>query len=556
MAAMTLPALRIAIASDDATVGAIPAIRAQMLARAAEAADAGADLVVFPELATVGYPPKDLLDLPGFVAANLATVDALLPASRRLAILTGHVAINPSPTGKSLFNAASLLVDGRVVATWHKALLPCYDVFDDPRYFAPGAPAPPASLRGWRLGVTICEDIWTGPDATGRPLYDRDPAAEQLAQGADLLINLSASPWVVDKLARRRAIVSDLARRGAVPVIYANQVGANDELLFDGASFAVDRAGRLISQAPQFTPGLHLLTVAPPSDPQPAPALAPPAEGPPSVLAALEMGLRDYLRKTGFRDVVLGLSGGIDSALVAAIAARALGPAHVTGLLMPSPYSSDHSLADARALADNLGIHHHTLPIADAMAAYDRALAPVFAGTRPGLAEENVQARIRGNLVMAWANKFNALALSTGNKSELAVGYCTLYGDMAGALSLIADVPKMLVYALARLINADAVVIPLNSIDKPPSAELRPDQLDTDSLPPYPVLDDIIAAYVEDHLDDADIIARGHDPATVARVIALIHRAEYKRRQAAPTLKVTSKAFGVGRRYPIVHERP
>jgi NAD+ synthase (glutamine-hydrolysing) len=556
MAAMTLPSLHIAIVSDDATVGAIGAIRARMLERVAEAAAAGAHLVVFPELATVGYPPKDLLDLPGFVAANLATLGALLPASRDIAILTGHVARNPAPTGKPLFNAASLLVGGRISATWHKALLPCYDVFDDPRYFAPGAPAPTAELHGWRLGVTICEDIWTGPDATGRPLYDRDPAAEQLAQGADLLINLSASPWVVDKLAVRRHIVRDLARRGSVPVVYANQVGANDELLFDGASFAVDATGRLVAQAPQFQPEILHVTLAHPSNPQVAPEVSEPPEGSPSVLAALEMGLRDYLRKTRFRDVVLGLSGGIDSAVVAAIAARALGPEHVTGLLMPSPHSSDHSVADALALAENLGIRHHTLPIGEAMAAYDAALAPVFRGTVSGLAEENIQARIRGNFVMAWANKYNALALSTGNKSEVAVGYCTLYGDMAGALSLIADVPKMLVYELAHLINADGPSIPRSSIDKEPSAELRPGQLDTDSLPPYPILDDIIAAYVEDHLDDDDIVARGHDRATVKRVIALIHRAEYKRRQAAPTLKVTSKAFGVGRRYPIVHERP
>ncbi|MCB9786797.1 MAG: NAD+ synthase [Deltaproteobacteria bacterium] len=544
--------MKLAIVQDDATVGAIPAIRRRMLARVDDARAAGADLVIFPELSTVGYPPKDLLDLPGFVAANLQTVEALAPASRDIAILLGHVEPNPSPTGKPLFNSASLLVDGRVARTWHKALLPCYDVFDDPRYFAPGTASPVASLGGRTLGVTICEDIWTASEATGRPLYDRDPAGEQLAQGADLLINLSASPWSMDKLAVRRGLVARLARRGGVPVVYANQVGANDELLFDGASFIVDAKGRLVAQARQFAPDLLVFTL----DDQPAAAVPEPAEGTPALLAALEMGLRDYLRKTGFRDVVLGLSGGIDSAVVAAIAARALGPDHVTGLLMPSPWSSDHSVADARALAEALGIRHHVLPIGDAMAAYDRVLAPVFADTTPGLAEENLQARIRGNLVMAWANKYEALALCTGNKSEMAVGYCTLYGDMAGALSLIADVPKMMVYELAHLLNAQGRVIPESSVVKPPSAELRPGQLDTDSLPPYPVLDDIIEAYVEEHLDDDDIVRRGHARATVERVIALIHRAEYKRRQAAPTLKVTSKAFGVGRRYPIVHERP
>ena len=545
--------LKLALVQDNPVVGALADNRSRLLARVAEAAAAGADLVVFPELATIGYPPKDLLDLAGFVAANEETVAALAQATAELGVgvIVGHVARNPAPVGKRLLNAASLLDGGRVVQRWAKALLPTYDVFDEERYFEPGpGPAAVASFRGVRLGITICEDIWTEPQ--GRQLYRRSPGHEQLAAGADLLVNVSASPYEMDKLAERRALVSALAREGGVPMVYCNQVGANDELVFDGGSFACDGAGRLVAQAPQFVE--HVLWVELDAG-ETLPELEPPEEGTAAVLAALELGLRDYVHKCGFANVVLGLSGGIDSAVVCAIAARALGPDHVVGLLMPSPWSSDHSIADSDELARNLGIEHHIVPIEAMMQAYDMALAPLFEGRGSDVTEENVQARIRGNLLMAYSNKHGHLLLTTGNKSELAVGYCTLYGDMAGGLAVISDVPKMMVYALGRLCNAPREVIPEHIFVKPPSAELRPGQKDEDSLPPYPELDAIIDAWVTEHASEEEIVDRGHDPATVSRIIGLLHRTEFKRRQAAPGLKVTSKAFGFGRRFPVAHRR-
>ncbi|MGM0574192.1 MAG: NAD+ synthase [Myxococcota bacterium] len=551
---MTKRELTVAMVQDNPLVGAIEAIRERLFERVEEAKAAGADLVVFPEMATVGYPPKDLLDLAGFVEGNVETVISLATRVRGIAVLIGHVAPNDGPRGKPLYNAASLLADGRVVHTWRKALLPSYDVFDEARYFEPGAQAPVVDFEGWRIGVTICEDIWTDPEWFGRALYHREPAREQIAAGADVLVNVSASPYSMDKLDARRRLVCELAREGGVPVLYCNQFGANDELVFDGGSFAVDGEGRLIAQAPHFDEGMTLVTLG---DDERQPECHPPVEGCRAVLRALELGLRDYMDKCGFSQVVVGLSGGIDSAVVCAVAARALGPDKVVALLMPSPFSSDHSLVDARALARNLGVEHHVVPIDDTMKAYEATLARFFEGRKRDVTEENIQARIRGNILMAWSNKFGHMVLSTGNKSELAVGYCTLYGDMAGGLSLISDLPKMMVYDVARLINADAgrEVVPENILDKPPSAELAPDQKDEDTLPPYPVLDEIVRLYVEEHESVEQIAARGHDPDEVERVVGLIHRNEYKRRQSAPGIKVTSKAFGFGRRFPIAHRR-
>ena len=540
--------LRIALAQLNPTVGAIESNRAQLLAETERAREAGAHLVVFPELATLGYPPKDLLDLPRIVEGNLETVALLRAASHGIAVLIGYVGMAPGSSGKALTNSAALLVDGEEVSRWDKALLPTYDVFDEARYFEPSVQTHVVEFAGRTLGVTLCEDIWLDPVRSGRPLYHRAPADEQIALGADLLINLSASPFEMGKAAHRDHLAKELALGAGAPVVYCNQVGGNDELVFDGGSFVVDATGSVVARAAHFQTDLLIYELS-----GEARTSTPASAGPDeinSMLSALELGLSDYVRKCGFSSVVLGLSGGIDSAVTCAIAARALGPERVTGLLMPSPYSSDHSVADALDLASRLGVATHTLPIEGPMAAFDGALAEVFADQQPDVTEENIQARIRGTLLMAWSNKFGDLLLTTGNKSELAVGYCTLYGDMAGGLSLLSDVPKMWVYALARHINTFGEVVPLSTIEKPPSAELRPDQLDSDSLPPYEVLDALIAGYVEEGLDAEALVSRGFDRASVERVIQLIHLNEYKRRQAAPGIKISSRAFGFGRRFP------
>jgi len=550
---MTTTSLRIALAQVNPTVGAVQSNRAQLLEATARAREAGAHLVVFPEMATLGYPPKDLLDLPGIVEGNLETVAQLREASRGIAVLVGYVDVASGSSGKALTNSAALLVDGSEAARWNKALLPTYDVFDEARYFEPAAHTHVVEFSGRTLGVTLCEDIWLDPVRGGRPLYHRSPADEQIALGADLLINLSASPFETGKSAQRDELAKELALGANAPVVYCNQVGGNDELVFDGGSFIVDAAGTVVARAAHFTTDLLIYELSGERS-----ASVPAAPGPDetgSILAALELGLSDYVRKCGFSNVVLGLSGGIDSAVTCAIAARALGPERVTGLLMPSPYSSDHSVSDALDLARRLGVTTHTLPIEEPMRAFDDTLAEVFAGQQSDVTEENIQARIRGTLLMAWSNKYGDLLLTTGNKSELAVGYCTLYGDMAGGLSLLSDVPKMWVYALARHINTFGEVIPMSTIEKPPSAELRPDQLDSDSLPPYEVLDALIAGYVEEGLDAEALVNRGFDRASVERVIHLIHLNEYKRRQAAPGIKISSRAFGFGRRFPIAHRR-
>lgn len=546
--------MRIALAQFNPLIGDVDGNVTRMTLLAAQACAQRADLVVFPEQSVLGYPAKDLLLRREVVARNVAALEQLAAAARGVALLVGFAEPRPlQADGRPCWNAAALLANGAVEAIWRKTLLPNYDVFDEARYFQPAASAQPVvSLAGRRMGVAICEDMLFD-HALGRPRYSADPARALHAAGADLIVNLSASPYWLDKhLWRRERMAADALRLG-VDVVLVNQVGGNDELVFDGASFCVRRDGVCLAQAGGFSEELVVLDLD--SPPAALPTLP---HGPASLRAALTLGLRDYVRKCGFSDVVLGLSGGIDSAVVACLAADALGPAHVHAVAMPSRFSSDHSLTDARALAAALGVRLTVAPIEPLHATAERVLAPLMQGRAPDVTEENVQARLRGMLLMALSNKFGELLLTTGNKSELAVGYCTLYGDMCGGLAVISDVPKTMVYQLARQINdhAGEMLIPQSTLTKPPSAELRPGQTDQDALPPYEVLDEILTRY-EERMESVDeIIAAGLDAQTVHRVITLLYRSEYKRQQAAPGLKVTTRAFGFGRRMPIAAKAP
>jgi len=546
--------MRIAIAQLDYTIGAFDANLRLMHDAIEAASERGAELVVFSELATIGYPPGDLLERRDFVDRNLEQLDRIAELSDHgPGLVVGFVDRNASGRGKGLLNSAALCVGGRPVARYHKCLLPTYDVFDEARYFEPGGPAKPMMFKGVRLGVSVCEDVWADPDLDGRSLYHRDPVIEQVEGGAEVLINISASPFELGKAAQRRDLIRRYAAQAGRFFVYANQVGGNDELVFDGHSIVVDPTGAVVARGRDFAPDLLVYDIdvaASTGSPGELRSVAETTEA--EALSALELGLRDYVAKTGFRDVVLGLSGGIDSALTAAIAARALGSEHVLGVAMPTRYSSEGSVRDAEALARNLGIGFDVIEIDGIFQAYLDRLDPVFAGREPDVAEENIQSRIRGAVLMAIANKFGRLLLATGNKSELAVGYATLYGDMAGGLAVISDVPKTLVYRIANHLNRDTEVIPASIIDKPPSAELRPDQVDLDSLPPYEQLDHVVEAYVERCLSVREIVAEGVDRDVVERVVAMIDRTEFKRRQAAPGIKITAKAFGIGRRYPIV----
>jgi len=544
--------MKIALAQLNPTVGDIEGNRRRILDAYSKAAAMGVDLVVTGELSLVGYPPRDLLLKPRFVADNLAAFERLVGGVGRAGLLVGFVDRSVGTHGLPLHNAAALVAEGRVLAKKHKALLPMYDVFDELRYFEPGRGAHVVEFAGMKLGLSICEDIWTQETAGGPAsrFYHGNPVAELVRAGADVLVNMSASPFEIRKFAQRRDLVRTQARKHRRPVVYVNQVGGNDELVFDGASFAMDASGALVAQLAAFEEGLALVEIpgAKRLSPEPVPM--------PDVVAlrqALVLGLGDYVRKCGFRDVVLGLSGGVDSSVVACLAAEALGADHVVGVAMPSRYSSPHSLEDAEALARNLGVRFLVIPIEQPHRAMEMALAEAFKSAKPDVTEENVQARIRGHLLMALSNKFGWLVLSTGNKSELACGYCTLYGDMAGGLAVISDVPKTLIYELARQINTDAdrSPIPDRVLEKPPSAELRPNQTDQDSLPPYDVLDAILDLYVRQERSRDEIVEAGFDSEIVQKVIRLVDRNEYKRRQAAPGLKVTSRAFGVGRRMPI-----
>ena len=541
--------MKIALAQINPTVGDFTGNLEKIVAVSRRAAAQGARLTVFSELALCGYPPADFLEKPSFLARCRAAVDELAAATRELstAVLAGVALPAERESGKPAVNAAVLLDGGHLLLEQHKRLLPFYDVFDEQRYFAPSRPQQVVELDGLRLAITICEDAWNDKNFWPRRLYTVDPVEELMRQQPAVLINLSSSPFWHGKRALRRQMLSAIARRDGVPVLFSNQVGGNDSLVFDGSSMALNARGELIAQAASFEEDLIVV------DPFEAPVVpAPEEDDTEAAYRALVLGTRDYVRKCGFKKALVALSGGIDSALVAAIATEALGAENVLGIGMPSPYSSTGSIDDSRELAANLGIRFEVIPISGLFAEFTRALEPLFAGTTPDTTEENIQSRIRGCLLMALSNKFSALVLTTGNKSEMAVGYCTLYGDMVGALAVIGDLVKSRVYAVCRWINRGREVIPHSILEKPPSAELRPDQKDTDSLPPYEVLDPILEGYVERYETPEQIAGANHFPLElVQQVVRLVERSEYKRQQAAPVLKVTCKSFGMGRRFPI-----
>ncbi|OKH29729.1 NAD+ synthase [[Phormidium ambiguum] IAM M-71] len=548
--------MKIAIAQLNPTIGDLTGNAQAILKAAKKAASLGARLLLTPELSLCGYPPRDLLLMPSFIAGMANVLNKLaqdLPEN--LAVLVGTVQLNPQAevTGsKPLFNSIALLEKGKIKQVFHKRLLPTYDVFDEDRYFEPGLESNYLILDEIRIGVTICEDLWNDEEFWGKRNYPVNPIADLAKIGVDFTVNISASPYSVGKPDLRKAMLSHSAIKYQQPIIYANQVGGNDDLIFDGSSFAINRQGKLVAALASFETDLAIIEFDKNNRDLVSGTIAnKPENADEEIWSALVLGVQDYTRKCGFSQVLIGLSGGIDSSLVAAIAREALGAENVLGVLMPSPYSSDHSVKDALALARNLGISTHTLPIANLMHAYDESLINIFAGTEFGIAEENIQSRIRGNLLMAIANKFGYLLLSTGNKSEMAVGYCTLYGDMNGGLAAIADVPKTRVYSICKWLNRHGEIIPQNVLEKPPSAELKPGQVDQDSLPNYDVLDDILEKLIHNHQSIDQIIASGHDPAVVQKVAKLVSRAEFKRRQAPPGLKITDRAFGTGWRMPI-----
>jgi NAD+ synthetase len=560
--------MRIALLQLNATIGAYDKNRARLEEAYRDAVGQGAELVLAPELFLCGYPPRDLLLRDDFISRGLECLDALAKSVGDVPLITGYVDRNPTRPGRALHNAAAVIQNGQVTHRVIKSLLPTYDVFDEDRYFEPAEKVAPIDLCGQKIALTICEDIWNDADFWSDRRYRTDPVHELVAMGATLVVNISASPWQRGKEATRLAMLQRVARDEHVPLVQVNMVGANDELIFDGHSVALDARGEILALGASFAEDILVVAVAVPATGSltgatsvgvvdaPAPAAGTAAATLPSnpeeqLYQALVLGVRDYVAKCGFKSVVLGLSGGIDSALVAVIAAAALGPEKVWGVSLPSRYSSDHSLGDAARLAQKLGIRYDVLPIGEPVADVERTLEKVFTGKPLDSTEENIQSRMRGLLLMALSNKFGPLVLTTGNKSELAVGYCTLYGDMCGALAVIADVLKTEIYALARWINRDGEIIPWNTIDKPPSAELRPNQTDQDSLPPYDVLDRILRHYVVDDADPKMLVAEGISPETVKDVLNKIVFSEYKRRQAAPGLKVSPRAFGMGRRVPI-----
>jgi len=536
--------MKIGFAQINPTVGDLSGNFEKIAGAYERLAKAGADLVLTPELAITGYPPQDLVFKSRFVPQNLEVLEKLQARLGTAGLLVGYVERNQGK-GKPFHNAAALLQPGAPIQKTFKSLLPTYDVFDEDRYFEPGCNSAPVMLGATKMGVTICEDIWT-EHYLPRPLYDVEPVRALVEQGAEIIVNLSASPFSLNKPAIRREMVSALAQAHKRAIFYCNGVGGNDQLVFDGNSIAVDAKGELIAQLPGFATAEQIIDS---NAAQPIAFKEP--ERSADLFGALSLGVRDYLAKCGFKSAVLGLSGGIDSAVVAAIAVEALGAGNVTGVSMPSPYSSRGSIDDALALAKNLRIKCLEVPIGNAFAAFKAQFAEIFAGLPEDATEENMQARLRGMILMSLSNKFGHIVLSTGNKSELAVGYCTIYGDMAGGLAVISDVPKTMVYELARWMNREREIIPVSTIEKPPSAELKPDQKDQDTLPPYDVLDEILRLYVEENLSARDIIAHGFEEKTVRWVQRRVDINEYKREQAAPGIKVTSRAFGVGRRMPI-----
>lgn len=559
--------MKIALAQINPTVGDFSGNTKKILEHAARAHDQDAGIAIFPELAVCGYPPADFLEKDSFIGRAERAVEeiaAWTSEKGRPAILCGTVMRSTSPVGKQVRNVAVLLRDGKVSFVQQKMLLPFYDVFDEQRYFEPASEQTLTSVNGQPLAITICEDAWNDKGFWPRPMYQIDPVealmaqweaqAEGRAERQRIILNISASPYWQGKPQVRQKMLTALAERHGAYVVMVNQVGGNDSLVFDGSSLVIGPKGKVVAQCASFAEDLVIFDTDADAGVQAGvgrvsgPALDEVAE----VWKALVLGTRDYVRKCGFARATVGLSGGIDSALVAAIAVEALGAENVLGVGMPSEYSSLGSIGDARALAKNLGVRFELLPIHDVFAQYQNALRPLFEGTPFGLAEENLQARIRGSLLMALSNKFGSLVLTTGNKSEMSTGYCTLYGDMVGALAVIGDVMKTKVYALSRYVNRKSEVIPWATIEKPPSAELRPEQRDTDSLPPYEVLDPILEAYVERYCSAEQIAGeQAVDVALVRSVLQLVERSEYKRQQAAPVLKVTKKSFGTGRRFPI-----
>ena len=540
--------MKIALAQINVTVGDFTGNSEKIIQYALQARERNAEVVLFPELSVCGYPPRDLVEKSAFVARNREVVEEIARKTVGITVVVGFVTPAHEETGKSVMNSAAVLRDGKIAAIQSKRLLPTYDVFDEMRNFAPAPSQKVIEMQGTAAALTICEDAWNDKTYWNRRLYSADPVEDLIGQGGKIVFNISASPFHVGKRELRCDIVRNIAKHHKLPVALVNQVGGNDQLVFDGSSVVFAPDGRTIAQARSFEEDLiffdtETLTGDIHEQIQGADETA---------YAALVLGTRDYVRKCGFKKVVIGLSGGIDSALTAVIAVEALGAENVIGVGMPSEYSSEGSVTDARDLANNLGIRFEVIPIKDIFQEYLAALKPVFAGLKEDVTEENIQARIRGTLLMAFSNKFNALVLTTGNKSELGVGYCTLYGDMVGGLAVISDVPKTMVYRLCRLINSRRHLIPESTMTKPPSAELRPDQKDSDSLPPYEVLDKILEDYVEDSKSAHDIAQlHGFDEQLVTRVIKLIERSEYKRQQAAPGIKISEKAFGVGRRFPI-----
>jgi NAD+ synthase (glutamine-hydrolysing) len=540
--------VKIALGQINPTVGDFSGNAAKIIDFAQRAKSAGAGLILFPELSVCGYPPRDLVERPSFVARNRGSTERIAAATTGIAVICGLVTPADSDTGKSAMNSAALLTDGKIAFLQSKMLLPTYDVFDEMRNFAPAKSQQLFPFCGNRMALTICEDAWNDKQFWAKRLYTVDPVESLVREGGNFVLNISASPFWIGKREFRRDMLASIARQHKVPVALVNQVGGNDSLVFDGSSLVLNREGKIIAQGRSFEEDLIYFDSRDLTGEMHEQIQGDEA----SAYSALVLGTRDYIRKCGFQKAIIALSGGIDSALTAAIAADAVGPENVIGVGMPGPYSSQGSIEDARTLARNLGIRFELLSINPAYEAYRQTLRDVFAGLKEDVTEENIQSRARGMLLMALSNKFGAIVLSTGNKSELGVGYCTLYGDMVGGLAVISDVPKTLVYGLAEYVNSRRPVIPRASIEKPPSAELRPDQKDSDSLPPYDVLDAVLEDYVEDsHAAERIAADRGIDIETVRRVIRMVDRAEYKRQQAAPGLKISPKAFGYGRRFPI-----
>ncbi len=540
--------VKIALGQINPTVGDFVGNASKIVRYAQQAREAGAEIVLFPELSICGYPPRDLVERSSFVARNRQIAEEIARDTAGITAIVGLVTPASSKTGKAVMNSAAVLRDGKIALIQSKRLLPTYDVFDESRNFAWADSQEIFCEHQVPVALTICEDAWNDKDFWKRPMYGKDPVADLMSAGGKVLLNISASPFDLSKPEVRQKMLTAIARKYKVPVALCNQVGGNDSLIFDGSSIVLGPDGTVIAQARSFEEDLIFCDTE-----RLTGDIHPTLQGDEAnAYAALVLGTRDYVHKCGFRKVLIALSGGIDSALTAAIAVDALGSENVMGVGMPSPYSSQGSIDDAAALAKNLGIRFEVIPISDIFTSFNKTLAPMFEGLKEDTTEENIQSRIRGNILMSLSNKFGALVLSTGNKSELAVGYCTLYGDMCGGLAVISDVPKTMVYRLSHYVNARREIIPTATIEKPPSAELRPDQKDTDSLPDYAILDAILDDYVEDMKSASEIAqAHGFDIALVRRVLAMVERTEYKRQQAAPGIRISTKAFGVGRRFPI-----